>query len=97
MAGQRLDKRGEFAYVRLVSSARDDSKLETAESFTFNGRTFFQTELKLIQEVCSDFAALGRTEISRTVCELLEWKRVNGKLKNHECRLLLERLEERGW
>jgi hypothetical protein len=92
-----LDKRAEFAYLRLVSTAREYGKPEIPESFTFNGRTFFQTELKLIQEVCSDFAALGRTEISRTVCELLEWKRVNGKVKNHECRLLLERLEERGW
>ena len=40
---------------------------------------------------------MGRTETSRTVCELLEWKRANGRLKNHECRLLLERLEEQGW
>jgi len=92
-----LDKRGEFAYVRLVSTPEGDGWIKRAESFTFNGRTFFQPELKLIQEVCSDFAGLGRTEISRTVCELLEWKRANGNLKNHECRLLLERLEERGW
>jgi len=92
-----LDKRAEFVYVRLVSGARDDGKVEIPERFTFNGRTFSATELKLIQEVCRDFTTLGRTEISRTVCELLEWKRATGKLKNHECRLLLERLEERGW
>jgi Domain of unknown function (DUF4338) len=36
------------------------------------------------------------TEISRTVCELLEWKRPNGGLKNHECRQLLERLASAG-
>lgn len=80
-----------------MSAAGDDGGLEIPESLTFNDRTFFQSELELLQEVCSDFAALGRTEISRTVCELLKWKRVNGKVKNHECRLLLERLEERGW
>jgi hypothetical protein len=80
-----------------VSLTRGDLQPEIAESFTFNGRAFSPTELKLIQEVCSDFGALGRTEISRTVCELLEWKRLTGRLKNHECRLLLERLEQRGW
>jgi hypothetical protein len=29
------------------------------------------------------------------VCELLAWRRPNGRLKNHECRLLLEELEQR--
>jgi len=34
--------------------------------------------------------------MARTVCELLEWKRPNGRLKNHECRQLLERLAAEG-
>jgi hypothetical protein len=51
----------------------------------------------MIREIASAFPALGRTEISRTVCELLDWKRPNGGLKNHECRQLLERLCGRGW
>ncbi|MEK7404384.1 MAG: DUF4338 domain-containing protein [Acidobacteriota bacterium] len=46
--------------------------------------------------VAHDYAGLGVTEIARTVCELLEWKRPNGGLKNHECRQLLERLEAEG-
>jgi hypothetical protein len=37
------------------------------------------------------------TEIARTVCELLGWKRANGRLKNQECRQLLERLRDQGW
>lgn len=80
-----------------MNTARGDGQAEIPESFTFTGRTFPQTELNIIKQVCSDFQGLGRTEISRTVCELLEWRRPNGSLKNHECRLLLERLEERGW
>lgn len=92
-----LDKRGRLEYGSLVRTARDDGQPEIPESYTFSGRRFPQTELKLIKQVCSDFQALGRTEISRTVCELLEWRRANGGLKNHECRLLLEQLEERGW
>lgn len=46
--------------------------------------------------VAHDYAGLGVTEIARTVCELLEWKRPNGGLKNHECRQLLERLQAEG-
>lgn len=65
-------------------------------SLTFSGRTFSLDELHLIEEISRDYASLGRTEISRTICELLEWKRPNGRLKNHECRLLLERMEQLG-
>ena len=36
------------------------------------------------------------TEIARTICEWLDWKRPNGRVKNHECRLLLERLPHQG-
>jgi len=80
-----------------VSTAKGDGQTKIPESFSFTGRIFLHAELNLIKQICSDFQALGRTEISRTVCELLEWRRLNGSLKNHECRLLLERLEERGW
>lgn len=64
--------------------------------FTFSGRTFSVPELEIIRQICRNFARLGRTEISRTICELLEWKRPNGGLKNHECRLLLERMQDLG-
>ena len=50
----------------------------------------------MMREVIAQCYALSLTEISRTLCELLDWKRPNGKLKNHECRLLLERLRDQG-
>ena len=46
--------------------------------------------------VAQDYAGLGVTEIARTICELLAWKRPSGGLKNHECRQLLERLQAEG-
>jgi len=66
------------------------------ESRTFCGRTFSADELQLMRQTAADFAALGVTEIARTVCELLGWKRANGKLKHPECRQLLERLQAEG-
>jgi hypothetical protein len=70
---------------------------ELPESVTFCGRRFSRSELELMRQIADQFAGLGRTEMARTLCELLEWKRPSGGLKNHECRQLLERLAEQGW
>ena len=67
------------------------------ESLTFCGRTFRASELELMRQIAREFSALGVTEIARTVCELLEWTRPSGGLKNHECRQLLERLQAEGF
>jgi hypothetical protein len=64
------------------------------KSVTFCGRMFGSDELALMRQVAAECSALGVTEIARTLCELLDWKRPNGRLKNHECRQLLERLAE---
>lgn len=48
----------------------------------------------MIQQIVSDCAALGVTELSQTVSELLEGKRPNGRLSDQECRQLLERLKQ---
>ncbi len=67
------------------------------DSLTFCGRTFRAADLELMRQIARECAALGVTEIARTVCELVEWKRPSGKLKNHECRHLLERLQADGF
>src|SRR5712691_3708009 len=71
--------------------------MNTIFQVTFCGRRFTAQEVELMRMAAHDYAGLGVTEISRTICELLEWKRPNGGLKNHECRLLLEHLQELGW
>lgn len=63
----------------------------------FSGRGFTTADLALMRQAANDYAGLGITEIARTVCEWLDWKRPNGKLKNHECRLLLEQLQAQGF
>ena len=73
------------------------SRHRMPESLTFCGRTFGPGELELMRQTAQEFSALGVTEIARTVCELLEWTRPNGGLKNHECRQLLERLQAEGF
>ena len=67
------------------------------DSLTSCGRTFRADELELIRQISCEYSALGVTEIARTVCELLHWTRPNGELKNHECRQLLEQLQDDGF
>lgn len=62
----------------------------------FAGREFTSVDLELIRQITFDFAGLGITEIARTACELLEWKRPSGGLKNLECRRLIEHLAGQG-
>lgn len=68
-----------------------------AVSLRFCGRVFNGQELKLIGEIARDYAGLTITEMARTLCELLDWKRANGRLKDQECRQLLEHLRDQGW
>ncbi len=63
---------------------------------SFAGREFSSADLELIRQITSGFAGLGITEIARTACELLEWKRPNGGLKNAACRRLIEHLAGQG-
>jgi hypothetical protein len=63
----------------------------------FCGREFTREDLSLIQEVVETCAGISRTELSHTVCELLEWRRANGRLKARECLDLLQRLECQGF
>jgi hypothetical protein len=65
-------------------------------TLTFCGRTFSTDDIGLMRQVAANCSALGTTEIARTLCELLDWKRPTGRLKNHECRQLIERLAAEG-
>ena len=71
-----------------MSTARDSQR--------FCGREFTPEELCLIREVVETCAGISRTELAHTVCELLDWRRVNGGLKARECLDLLSLLEGKG-
>ena len=64
---------------------------------TFCGRELKAEELDLIRQITREFSTLSLTELAHTVCELLEWRRPNGGLKNRECYLFLLALHSRRW
>jgi Domain of unknown function (DUF4338) len=66
-------------------------------TISFCGRPVTEAELSLIRKLVHDFPALSVAELSKTICELLEWRRPSGGLKNHECFFFLQQLKIRGW
>jgi len=70
--------------------------VETLLKTTFSGRRFTRKQLAQVQETVERFPKLTRTELARTVCEHLDWKTPNGKLKVESCLILLEKLEANG-
>jgi len=63
----------------------------------FCGRKFTNKDISLIQDIIATCGCgISRRELAHTVCELLEWKRPNGKLKARECIDFLELLDSGG-
>ncbi|MBT8339696.1 MAG: DUF4338 domain-containing protein [Desulfatitalea sp.] len=62
----------------------------------FCAREFSAKEVSLIQEIVATCGGISRSELANTVCELLDWKRPNGKLKNRECLELLAQMQSQG-
>jgi hypothetical protein len=66
------------------------------ESLVVSGRELSQRELAEAVETVKDFWALSRSELAMTLCENLNWKAPNGKLKQDAGSKLLNKLEELG-
>ncbi len=62
----------------------------------FCGTSLAGEQWRLLLELVEEFGGISRTELAATICELLDWKRPNGKLKTVECGHFLEELESRG-
>jgi hypothetical protein len=55
------------------------------KTVSFCGRVLTVRELSLVRQIIADFPRLSQAELGYTICELLEWRRPNGKLKSPEC------------
>ena len=60
------------------------------------GRDFTEPELELIKNIISQNKTLSRRELSILICEQLNWRQPNGKLKDRACRDVLLHLNDRG-
>ena len=62
----------------------------------FRGRQFTESEIALIKQVISSNKNFSRRRISRTICEILNWRQENGRLKDMACRDALLRMHRKG-
>jgi hypothetical protein len=51
------------------------------DALSFCGRALSAGDMDLIRQVTRDCSRLSLTKLSRTPCELLDWRRANGALK----------------
>lgn len=62
----------------------------------FCGRTFSGPELEMIRGLISSDSRRTRAELSRLVCDELDWRRPDGRLKDMSCRVAMLRMHRAG-
>jgi Druantia protein DruA/Transposase Tn5 dimerisation domain/Transposase DNA-binding len=60
------------------------------------GRPFSRTTIDQIAVIVAGDPSITRSALARRVCELLDWRRVDGRLKEMSCRKALVQLDRRG-
>src|ERR1035441_7399484 len=60
------------------------------------GRPFPSSDIDLIRALIAQLPSLNRARLSRAVCERLNWRRADGRLKDMSCRVALLRMQADG-
>lgn len=60
------------------------------------GRAFMACEIELIRALIGQSPTPSRAQLSRDVCERLDWRRPDGRLKDMSCRVALLRMQADG-
>jgi hypothetical protein len=60
------------------------------------GRELSPADIQGIRDVIAEMAKPSRWKISRKLCERWGWRILTGQLKDMSCRILLNKLDERG-
>jgi hypothetical protein len=60
------------------------------------GREFTPSDLHRIRQLIADHPTATRARLSRLVCERLDWRRYDGRLKDMSCRVAMLRMHDDG-
>ncbi|MFN3532142.1 MAG: hypothetical protein ACK41Q_06445 [Candidatus Brocadia sp.] len=60
------------------------------------GKEITDEDISRIRDIIAENWQKSRTQLSRQICEALEWRGPNGRLKDASCRVVLLRLHRRG-
>jgi len=64
--------------------------------YIFRARHFTQEEIQLVKEIVQDYWSKGRFRIAQIICERLDWRQLNGRLKETACLEALRKMEKQG-
>jgi len=64
--------------------------------YIYCGREFSRDDIQGIRRLMEDNPTLRRTPLSRRLCDLFEWTKPNGELKDMTCRVALLRMQADG-
>ena len=64
--------------------------------YIFRGRHFKEEEIRLIQEIIDKYFLRGRRGIAKIICEEINWRQYNGRLKVTSCLEALRGMHKRG-
>ena len=67
-----------------------------AQSHRYCGRDFSLAELSAMAELMRNEPKLNRAQLSRRVCEMLNWRTSDGTLKEMSCRVAMLRMQAHG-
>ena len=65
-------------------------------TYRYHGRDFTEDDLEIIRSLCTDDAYPTRAAIARAVCEVLDWRRIDGRRKDMAARVALLRMADDG-
>ena len=70
--------------------------MESASSKRYSGRVFTGREIEQVRELIERHPQMNRQQLSYRVCELFDWRKSDGSLKDMSCRVALLRMHREG-
>ena len=67
-----------------------------SQTWRYCGRPFSAPQIEMIRAAIAEHPDLNRAQLSRLVCERLEWTRLDGRLKDMSCRVAMLRMATDG-
>ena len=80
----------------MASEDRPMPKRAAGDAPRYCGRPFAREEIERIRQLIAAEPRPNRAQLSRRVCEALNWTRPNGTLKDMSCRVAMLRMEKDG-
>ncbi|MEK7378541.1 MAG: hypothetical protein AABZ71_06525, partial [Candidatus Binatota bacterium] len=67
-----------------------------SDNVRYCGRSFTVSQMEAIRALIADNPRASRLRLSQLVCQILDWRRLDGRLKDMSCRVAMLRMQDDG-